>query len=122
MLEDSKLEVVDFKTSKREEENDLQLKIYALLLYLLNKSAVNSLYYWYVRLDAISHPETLPDLEKAKDNILEIALNIKTARKENLMICPRNGCFHCGNFERIVNGDAEMVGLGEFNREIYFLS
>lgn len=120
-IDNSALEVIDFKTSKREEENDLQLKIYALLLYLLNTSSVNSLYYWYLRLDKIAHPESLPDLKKAKDEILDIAKKIKRSRENNDMVCPRDGCFYCENFERIVDGDAEMVGLGEYNRQIYYL-
>lgn len=121
-LEDDKLEVIDFKTSKREEEDSLQLQIYTLLLFLLNKQQVNSLNYWYLRLNKDLTPVDLPDVRESKKIVLDIALEMKEARENSNFICPKSGCFHCEEYEQIISGNAEMVGVGEFNREIYFVN
>jgi ATP-dependent helicase/DNAse subunit B len=117
------LSIIDFKTSKEEEENDLQLQIYALLLHILNKETVNKMYYWYLNFKNELSETSLPDVRESYRKILEIALKISEARKENHFLCKKeDGCFACRDYEKIFNGNAEQVGVGGFNREIYFVN
>lgn len=117
----NELSVIDFKTSKKEEQNELQLQIYAVLLYILKKETKNNFNYWYLDLFEELTPANLPDLKDSIKNILNIALTIKDARKHNSFTCHRNGCFSCADYEEVVNGNAKMIGLGNYNREVYIV-
>jgi len=66
----------------------------------------------------------LPDLVESHDKILAIAKKIKTARKLNVFKCPEGekGCFACKPIESILKGEAEFVGLGGYNRDVYILN
>ncbi|EKE00150.1 MAG: hypothetical protein ACD_22C00083G0004 [uncultured bacterium] len=115
------LSIIDFKTSKEEESDPLQLQIYALLLHILKKETVNSLNYWYLYLNHSLSNVDLPDIKESYKRILELALKIKESKHAGNLACPRNGCFACRDFEKIVNGEAEQVGIGGFNKELYFV-
>lgn len=115
------LSVIDFKTSKEEEENALQLQIYALLLHILNKENVSTLYYWYLNINETLTQAELPDVKDSYKKILELALKIKLARSENSFVCSRQGCFACRDYEKVFKGEALQVGIGGFNREIYYI-
>ena len=133
------LHIIDFKTGKNEEKEDsLQLPIYLLLCDNLQKRKVEKASYWYLENDKIVEKE-LPDINDAKNNVLEMALKIKEAREsakiegnENVFICPNGsynsktkegGCFGCKVYEWIINNDenVEYVGVGGFNQDIYIL-
>lgn len=116
------LSVIDFKTSKEEEENALQLQIYALLLHILNKENVNRLNYWYLDFNDALTEADLPDVKESYKDILELALKIKAAREAGAFECRRGGCYACRDYEKVFNGEAEQVGIGNFNREIYYVS
>lgn len=115
------LSIIDFKTSKEEEFNDMQLQIYALLLHILNKESVNKLYYWYLDINEHLTEANLPDVKEAYKAVLDWALKICDARASGIFECSRNGCFTCRDYEKVFNGEAVQVGLGNFNREIYFV-
>jgi hypothetical protein len=55
--------------------------------------------------------------------VLKIAKEIKLARQLNRFRCPEgeNGCFACRPFEKIIKGEAEFVGVGGYNQDIYIL-
>ena len=65
----------------------------------------------------------MPDLIEAHDQILEIAKKIKLARKLELFKCPQGegGCYSCKPFEKIIAGQAEKVGVSEYNQDMYIL-
>lgn len=115
------LSVIDFKTSKEEEFNDMQLQIYALLLHILNKESVNKLYYWYLDINEHLTEANLPDVKEAFRAVLDLALKISDARASGIFECPRNGCFTCRDYEKVFNGEATQVGIGNFNREVYIV-
>jgi len=117
--ENDSFTVIDFKTSKEEEKNDLQLQIYALLLYMLNKKAVNKLYYWYININEELTQTNLPNLKESYNRVLEIALQISEARRTNHFECKKKGCYACRDYEKVLAGFAEQVGIGGFGREIY---
>lgn len=121
--ETDSLHIVDFKTGKKEEnDSSLQLPIYLLLCNALQNRKVTKASYWYLETDKIIEKE-LPNLDKAKESVLGVALKVKNARDNNDMKCPRGeeGCIHCLPYENILKKDPSMknVGVGGFNQELY---
>lgn len=116
---DGSLSVIDFKTSKEEEVNDLQLQIYALLLHILNKETVNKLYYWYLDINNHLTEANLPDVKESYRNVIQISEQISTARTIGLFECSKGGCFACRDYEKVIHGEATQIGVGGYNRELY---
>jgi ATP-dependent helicase/DNAse subunit B len=133
------LHIIDFKTGKNEEKDgSLQLPIYLLLCNALQKRKVTKASYWYLESDKMVEA-TLPDLETAEKNVLEVAMKVKEARRfakkdgiVKIFVCPKGpynpetkegGCFDCRPYEWIINGDdrAESVGVGGFNQDMYIV-
>lgn len=117
--------VIDFKTSKKEEDKDsLQLPIYHLLVKNTQKRKVDKASYWYLRFNDELVEKELPNLDEAYTKILTIAKKMKTAKKLGVFNCANGsaGCFACKPLEQVVRGNAELVGVGSYNRDIYFLS
>lgn len=117
--------VIDFKTSKSEEDKEsLQLPIYHLLVANTQKRKVEKASYWYLRfMDDLIEKE-LPNLQEAHNQILTIAKKMKTAKKLGVFKCPngKEGCFACKPLEKVLRGEAELVGTGSYNRDIYILT
>ncbi len=116
--------MLDFKTGKHDENSEsLQLPIYLLLLKNLQKRKVTGAAYWYLDRDDAPVSVTLPDFEKAHDAVLSTAKKVKEAREKKEFLCPRGeaGCFSCKPFEKILKGEAEYLGVGEYNQELYLV-
>lgn len=137
--ESDSLHIVDFKTGKHEEKDgSLQLPIYLLLCNALQKRKVTKASYWYLESDKMVETE-LPDLETAKENVLEVAMQVKEARRiakrdgeDVVFVChegaydpetKEGGCNNCRPYEWIIHGDERMesVGVGGFNQNMYIL-
>jgi len=120
--EDDSVRVIDFKTGKNEEDQaSLQLPIYVLLLNALQKRKITGAAYWYLdRADAFSMV-ALPELESAREKVMSIAKKIKEAREIGRFECRHGaqGCFSCQPYEKILTGEAEFVGLNDYNQELY---
>ncbi len=120
--EDDSIRVLDFKTGKNEEKEDsLQLPIYLLLLNALQKRRVSGAYYWYLGKDDEPKEVLLPNAEEGRKSILSVARKVKEAREKKEYKCPRGGCFACEPYEKILKGEAEYVGLGEYNQDLYLV-
>lgn len=122
--EDDSLHVLDFKTGKREEnEESLQLPIYQLLLHNLQKRKVSGASYWYLDRDDAPISAPLPSLEDSYKRVIDVALKVKAARASKVFECPRGpqGCFACLPFEKILKSDALYVGVGEYNQDLYIV-
>lgn len=116
------IHIIDFKTGKKKEDEDsLQLPIYNLLASNCQKRDVAKASYWYLETDDRCAEVALPDVEESFNKILEIARRIKLARQLNKLSCPNQGCFACRPMEKIINGEAELVGQDEFGRDVYIL-
>lgn len=116
--------VIDFKTSKSEEDkNSLQLPIYHLLVANTQKRKVAKASYWYLRFKDEPDEKELPNLEDAHTQILTIAKKMKTAKKLGVFNCPKGdaGCFACNPLEKVLSGEAKHVGVGSYNRDIYII-
>ena len=122
LQEKDSVHIIDFKTGKNDEKKgSLQLPIYYLLVSNVQKRPVIKTSYWYI--DRVEKPEEqkMPDIKKAEEEILKIAKEIKLARQLSRFKCPTNGCRACGPMEKIINGEAEFVGVDEFGRRVYIL-
>lgn len=115
--------IIDFKTSKNEEEEDsLQLPIYHLLVHYCQKRHVHKASYWYLEHSSKLTEKKLPDIAVAKDKVLKIAKQIKLARQLELFKCKhKSGCRACRPMEAIIRGEAELVGINEYKQDVYIL-
>lgn len=122
--ETDSVHIIDFKTSKSEEEkSSLQLPIYHLLVHNTQSRKVSGASYWYLRQQHGLVDKELPDLASAHEQVLEVAKKIRLQRKLGAFKCPQgtNGCFACRPMEAIVRGEGEFVGLNEYRQDIYVL-
>ena len=80
--------------------------------------------YWY--LDRANEPTEvkLPELETSRAAVLAVARKVKEAREKKEYSCPKGekGCFACRPFEKILRGEAEFIGTGEYNQDTYLVS
>lgn len=114
--------IIDFKTGKNEEKEDsLQLPIYLLLVNNCQKMKVEKASYWYLDRDNKPIEVELPSAEEAYIRVLEEARKVKEARLKKEYLCPKNGCFSCRPFEAILKGEAEFVGVGGYNQDMYIV-
>jgi ATP-dependent helicase/DNAse subunit B len=117
--------IIDFKTSKTEENpHSLQLPIYHLLVHNCQHRQVAKASYWYLGLSEDLTPKDLPDLQTAHEEVLQIAKQVKLARKLERFRCPHGdaGCRACRPMERILRGEAEFVGENSYHQDIYVLA
>ncbi|MCA9369157.1 MAG: PD-(D/E)XK nuclease family protein [Pseudomonadales bacterium] len=122
--EEDAVHIIDFKTSKSEEDDSsLQLPIYHLLVHNTQKRKVAGASYWYLRLHDDLSPKDLPDLEAAHQEVFAIAKKIRTVRKLEKYDCPNgsDGCFACRPMEKILRREAEYVGENEYRQDVYIL-
>lgn len=120
--ETNSVHIIDFKTGKRKEDDDsLQLPIYNLLARNCQSRNVAKASYWYLETDNRCTEVKLPDVDESLNKILEIARRVKLARQLNKMTCPNGGCFACRPMEKIINGEAELIGQDDFRRDVYIL-
>ncbi len=114
--------IIDFKTGKREkDEESYQLPIYQLLVSNIQTRPIHGSSYWYLDLGGEIVDCKLPTLEKSYQQIMEIAKKIKLHRQLNKYQCPHQGCNHCLPLERVIKGEGELVGVDEYNNDLYCL-
>lgn len=119
---DDAVRIIDFKTGLKEENVDsLQLPIYYLLAHNCQERPVTGVSYWYLAQSDFPISQSLPDPDKAHALLLKIGKELKLARSLQRFKCPSglSGCKHCEPFEKILRGEAQFVGVGEYNADIY---
>lgn len=122
--EKDSVNIIDFKTSKQEEDsNSLQLPIYTLLVHNVQRRKVEKAAYWYLEMSDECVEKALPDLEESHTRVLEAARKVKTARALERFKCPSGdeGCFVCRPMEKILRGEAEFVGQNDYGADVYVL-
>ena len=122
--ENDSVRLLDFKTGRHDESEDsLQLPIYHLLLKNCQNRKLAGASYWYLDRDDVPKPVELPDLEIGRASVLAVARRVKEAREKKEFLCPKGegGCYACRPFEKILRGEAEFVGTGEYNQDIYIV-
>lgn len=115
--------IIDFKTSKNEEDDDsLQLPIYCLLATNCQTKPVSSVHYWYLEKSSELTTKSVPNLKEYEEKIYEIAKRMKIARQLNIFKCPeKSGCYACRPFEVILKGEAQYVGVGSYREDVYII-
>ena len=124
LQESETVHIIDFKTSKKEEDpNSLQLPIYLLLASNCQKRPVSKASYWYLEYDDNPIEKSLPSIEEANLQITKISRQIKIARQLDKLDCPhgKDGCMFCIPHERILRGEGELVGTSNTRQDIYIL-
>lgn len=136
--EDDSVHILDFKTGKYSEDGEsLQLPIYQLLLDKLQKRKVNGASYWYLDRDDVPVKVELPGVEESYEKVIKVAKEVAAARARSatlgpsgpkeVFICPAVAsgkgpdCFACRPFEKILRGEAEYIGVGEYKQDIYMV-
>ena len=120
---DDSVHIIDFKTGRHDESaSSLQLPIYLLLVHNLQKRKVNKASYWYLDRDNEPVSIQLPNLDEANEIVLQTAKKVKEARLKGEYLCPKGGCFACRPFEKIINHEAEFVGVGGYSQDLYIIS
>jgi hypothetical protein len=122
--EKDSVKIIDFKTSKAEEDPEsLQLPIYYLLAHYCQKRPVVGLSYWYLELNDALVDKPLPDLEESQEKVLKIAKQMKLARSLERFKCPEgdDGCKYCKSYEAVLRGEAEYIGADNMRRNVYIL-
>ena len=122
LKEEDSVHIIDFKTGKStEDKNSLQLPIYLLLASNCQPRKVAKASYWYLARSNKPEEVELPDLKSAEKRVLKITEKIKLARQLEKFECPEHGCLYCQSYEKIINGEAELVGADLYNRDVYIL-
>ena len=117
------IHIIDFKTGKSDEAADsLQLPIYYLLAGHTQNRPVAKVSYWYLNRDPQPVEQSLTNPEAAEAKILTIAKEIKLARQLNRFKCPTGGCRECQTYEKVLTGEAKLVGRDELGRNVYILN
>ncbi len=112
---DDSVRIIDFKTGANDEALDsLQLPIYCLLVKNCQKREVTGISYWYLNRDNRPKNLDMPDLDKSKEEILSLALQVKDLRKKGIYKCLKGGCYACEPFEIIVSGKGKMIGYNSY--------
>lgn len=121
--ESDSIHIIDFKTSKYEEDTDsLQLPIYHLLVHNCQKRKTSRASYWYLELSDSLIEKQLPNIEESMKKVLDIALQIKVSRKIDRLKCSElSGCMYCKPLEKVLKGDAEYVGVNNYDQDIYVI-
>ncbi len=120
---DDSVEIIDFKTGKNEEKEDsLQLPIYLLLATNTQTKVVTGASYWYLDRDDGLIEKKLPNLDDSYDKVYKVAKRIQLARKINHFKCPKGGCYACRPYEKILDGEAEFVGVSDTKQDVYIIT
>ncbi|TSC66515.1 MAG: Uncharacterized protein CEO21_156, partial [Microgenomates group bacterium Gr01-1014_80] len=115
---------VDFKTGTKDEEDPLQLHIYAILAESNFQKAVSKISYWYLEREDFPKEAVLDSLEERLEWIKNKALKINEAVKEDNWVCiegdsPYN---ECKSYQAIIDGKGEFqFSDDDFKKDIYFL-
>jgi ATP-dependent helicase/DNAse subunit B len=119
---DDSVHIIDFKTGKhKEKEGSLQLPIYTLIMKNCQKRETSGIFYWYLDVEDNLTEMPVPEIEDSYKKILEIARQIKDIRERRDFKCPHGGCRACSDFEKIINGEAEFVGVGTYRQDLYLI-
>lgn len=124
LKESDSVHIIDFKTGRGiGDKESLQLPIYYLLVHNCQKRKVAKVSYWYLDRNDEPLEQPLPDLKKAHDQVLTIAKRIKLLRQLEKFDCPegRDGCRYCRPLEKVLSGEATLVGVNDYGQNIYIL-
>lgn len=120
--ETDSVHIIDFKTSKYDEEDgSLQLPIYYLLVTNTQKRTVAKASYWYLGKSDELTPRELPDEKTSFERVYDVARQIKAARQLQVFKCPEGRCKYCALYEDVIDGAGEFVFVDPYKTDVYVL-
>lgn len=122
-LPDGSLHVMDFKTGTKDEEDSLQLHIYAILTEGNLQQPVSKLSFWYLERETNPREVVMDSLDEKLEWIKNKSLEIKYAISKNIWACAKSElCVECRNYQAIIDGKGEyLFSDDEFRKDIFFL-
>lgn len=127
--EDGSLHVVDFKTGANDEQDPLQLYIYAILAEANLAKEVSAASFWYLDRDDAPRQIVLDPLEGKLKWISEKAKDLKTALQKKDWVCVKASvpgsarlCRDCQDHQAILDNKGEFQFSDyRYKKDIYFL-
>ncbi len=123
--EDGSLHILDFKTGANDEEDGIQLYIYAILAESNFSREVTTASFWYLDREDNPRAIVLDSLEPKLEWIKEKAKELKTALDKNEWVCKKGDqlCLDCKSYQAIIDGKGEFQFTDHrYKKDIYFLA
>ncbi len=123
-LPDGSLHVMDFKTGTKDEEDSIQLHIYAILAEGNFQKPVSKISFWYLERENTPREAVLDPLEERLKWIKGKALQIKEAISVDSWECIKKDdlCKECRSYQAIIDGKGEFLFSDDnFKKDVYFL-
>ena len=123
--EDGTLHLIDFKTGTHDEDNALQLYIYAILAEENFGKKVSKASFWYLDRDNEPREIVLDPLESHIKWLKEKAEELKKAVEKNEWVCKNHPdlCMDCSNYQLIVEGKGQFLFTDfRYRKQIYYLN
>lgn len=123
-MPDGSIHVLDFKTGSKDEEDSLQLYIYAILAESNLQLPVSKISYWYLDRDSAPKEAVLDSLEEKLEWLRTKAKEIKEAIEVGNWVCigGENFCRDCKSYQDILDGKGEFQFSDDsFKKQVYYL-
>ncbi len=123
-LPDGSLHILDFKTGSKNEEDSLQLYIYAILAESNLQKPVSRISYWYLDRDSSPKEAVLDTLDDKLLWLKEKAKEIEKLVLEKKWLCIKNPdlCWDCQLYQDIIDGKGEFQFSDDgFKKQVYYL-
>lgn len=123
-LPDGSIHVLDFKTGSKDEEDPLQLYIYAILAESNLQRKVSKISYWYLDRDASPKEAVLDSLEEKLEWLKKKAKEIKAVIEQASWVCIQDPklCKDCQAYQDIIDGKGEFQFSDDaFKKQVYYL-
>jgi len=123
-LPDGSIHVLDFKTGSKDEEDSLQLYIYAILAESNLQKSVTKISYWYLDRDSSPKEAVLDSLEEKLEWLRKKAKEIKAMIEQANWICIKDPklCQDCQSYQAIIDGKGEFQFSDDaFKKQVYYL-
>lgn len=122
--EDGTLHLVDFKTGAKDEDDTLQLHIYAILAEANLGKPVSKVSFWYLDREDNPREIVLDKLEGKLEWLKKKSKEVKQAIEKNEWICIKGGegCRDCKGYQGILKEKGEFQFSDyRFKKDVYFL-
>ncbi|MDD5415472.1 MAG: PD-(D/E)XK nuclease family protein [Candidatus Daviesbacteria bacterium] len=120
---DGSLHIVDFKTGATDEDDSLQLYIYAILAEANFGKPVTRASFWYLDREDTPREIVLDPLEPKLDWLKGKVLELKKAIEKGNWVCIKKElCRDCRDYQAIINGKGEFQFSDfRYKKDIYYL-
>lgn len=122
-ISDGSLQIVDFKTGAKDEDDSLQLYIYAILAEASLGKPVTKASFWYLDREDTPREIVLDALEPKLDWLKEKALELKAAIEKTNWVCIKKElCRDCKDYQAIIEGHGQFQFSDfRYKKNVYYL-